>query len=201
MSEAHSGYDDRTHASLLLRLRNQPDDQAVWAEFVGRYGALIYGWCRGWRLQGSDAEDVTQDVLLRLATRMRQFAYDQTRSFRAWLKTLTRRAWSDFVGRRTVTGSGDTQALALLCSVEARDDLVRRLDAAFDQELLAEAMRRVRARVAPATWDSFRLVALEGASGADAAARLGLKVATVFVHKSNVQKMLQEEVGRLGADE
>src|SRR4051812_26981460 len=88
--------DDRTSASLLLRLRTAPDDQALWGEFVDRYGPLIYGWCRRWKLQESDAEDVTQDVLLRLATRMREFRYDPSRSFRGWLKTLTRHAWSDF---------------------------------------------------------------------------------------------------------
>ena len=37
---------------------------------------------------------------------------------------------------------------------------------------------------------------MEGLSGAEAAARLSMKVATVFKAKSKVQQMLQEEVGR-----
>jgi DNA-directed RNA polymerase specialized sigma24 family protein len=47
-----------------------PLDQAAWNEFVERYGRRIYGWCRQWGLQEADAEDVTQDVLLRLARKM-----------------------------------------------------------------------------------------------------------------------------------
>jgi RNA polymerase sigma-70 factor (ECF subfamily) len=44
-------------------------------------------------------------------------------------------------------------------------------------------------------------LALEGVSGAEAAARLGMKVATVFVARSKVQKKIQDEVRRVeGAD-
>jgi RNA polymerase sigma-70 factor (ECF subfamily) len=85
-----------------------------------------------------------------------------------------------------------------LGSVEARDDLVRQLDAAFDREVLEEANERVRGRVEAHTWEAFRLTAQEGLSGAEVAERLGLKVTTVFKAKSKVQKLLREEVVRLG---
>ncbi len=52
-----------TSFSLLLRLGRAPSDQAAWEEFVDRYGAKIYAWCRAWRLQDADAQDVTQAVL------------------------------------------------------------------------------------------------------------------------------------------
>ena len=87
--------------------------------------------------------------------------------------------------------------LELLDAVEAGDDLVRRLDEQFDQELLAEAQARVQGRVEAHTWEAFRLTAMDGLSGADAAARLGLTVAGVYKAKSRVQQMLREEVARL----
>src|SRR5262249_49682883 len=77
----------RTRETLLGRLRRDPTDQAAWGEFVERYSPQIYGWCRGWRLQDADAQDVTQEVLVILARRMATFDYDPARSFRAWLKT------------------------------------------------------------------------------------------------------------------
>ena len=86
-----------TKASLLIRLRNTPSDQAAWGEFVDRYGPQIYAWCRHWRLQEADAQDVAQTVLLRLARTMPEFVYDSARSFRGWLRTLTQNAWSDLV--------------------------------------------------------------------------------------------------------
>jgi RNA polymerase sigma-70 factor (ECF subfamily) len=200
----HRNTESRTSASLLARLRQAPADQAAWAEFVDRYGPKVYGWCRHWRLQEADAQDVTQDVLVRLAAKMRGFAYDPSRSFRAWLKTLARHALSDFCDARGRAGAaGGSAAVELLQTVEAREDFVRQLNDEFDRELLEEAVARVRARVTPKTWRVFELTAHEGRSGAEAAAELGMTVAAVFVAKGRVQRLLQEEVQRLegsGAD-
>ena len=192
----------RTSQTLLNRVRS-PQDREAWTEFVERYGRRIFGWCRQWGLQEADAEDVTQDVLLRLASKLRDFAYDPSRSFRGWLRTLAHHAWSDFLmdRKRPGGGSGDPQVMEALEQVEARDDLTRRLDEEFTHALLEEASARVRLRVHQHTWEAFRLTALEGTSATEAAARLGMRVATVFVARSKVQKMLQDEVRKLeGAD-
>jgi RNA polymerase sigma-70 factor (ECF subfamily) len=188
-----------TSMNLLSRLRQDPADQEAWARFVERYGPKIYGWCRRWGLQAADTEDVAQDVLLKLAARMRQFVYDPGGSFRGWLKVLTAHACSDFLEarQRRERGAADSRVVEMLDSVEAREDLAQRLGEAFDEELLQEAMRLVQARVAPHTWEAFRLTTQEGLSGADAAARLQLTVARVYVAKSDVQRMLREEISRL----
>ena len=193
----------RTSATLLGRLRRCPVDEAAWGEFVDRYGPRIYAWCRAWHLQEADAQDVTQAVLVRLAEKMRSFEYDPRRSFRGWLKTLARHAWDDLrqAHGRHAPGTGDTRVLEQLHTLEARDDLATQLAQEFDQELLEEAMARVQLRVQPHTWEAFRLTAQEGLSGAEAAARLGMKVATVFVARGKVQNLLREEVRRLGGDD
>lgn len=192
----------RTSVTLLARLGGASDAPA-WDEFVRRYGPQVLGWCRHWRLQEADAEDVAQDVLLRVSKQMRTFQYDPGRSFRGWLKTVTRAAWSDWLGacRRAVQGSGDTAARETLESVAARDDLVGRLEAEFDRELLDTAAAQVRLRVDPKTWEAFHLTAVEGLSGAEAADRLGMKVAAVYVAKGRVQRMLQTEVKTLDRDD
>jgi RNA polymerase sigma-70 factor (ECF subfamily) len=189
----------QTRISLLSRLRRDPNDASAWDEFVGRYGPQIDSWCRRWGLQEADAQDITQMVLLRLAAKLRTFVYDPSRSFRGWLKTLTRHAWSDFVAdrQRAVAGAGGSGMFEVLHTLEARDDLEQRLEGAFDLELLQLATEQVRQRVAPHTWEAFQLTAVDGLSGAEAAARLGVPVASVFKAKSNVQKMLQEEIARL----
>lgn len=197
-------HDSGTRVTLLGRLRRDPTNQATWAEFVEHYGPKIFSWCRKWNLQEADAQDVTQNVLLKLADKMRTFQYDPSRSFRAWLKTLTHHAWSDFLEsrQRPGLGSGDSQVANMLNNVEARADLMQHLEAEFDRELLEEATARVRLRVAPQTWEAFRLTALEGLSGAEAAQRIPMQVAQVFVAKRRVQKMLAAEVAKLeGRDE
>jgi RNA polymerase sigma-70 factor (ECF subfamily) len=188
-----------TRINLLTRLGQDPLDQAGWDEFVERYGRHIYLWCRHWRLQDADAEDVTQDILVKLTQKLRDFAYDPSRSFRGWLRTVAHHAWRDFVDSRRYAqrASGDHQAQELMLTVEAREDLARKLEASFDLELLEAAKVRVRLRVAPHTWEAFRLVALEGLPVGEVAARAHMRVAMVYVAKSKVQKMLQEEIVRL----
>jgi RNA polymerase sigma-70 factor (ECF subfamily) len=194
--------ESQTSPTLLARLRQVPADQAAWARFTERYGRKIYAWCRQWNLQEADAEDVTQTVLLKLAATMQSFVYDPDKRFRAWLKTVVRHAWSDFwSGRKAAVAAGGSQALEILHTVEAREDLVHRLGDEFDREVLEEAQSRVRQRVLPRTWQAFELTALQGRSGAEAAAQLGMKVATVFVARSKVQKMLQEEIHKVEGPE
>jgi RNA polymerase sigma factor (sigma-70 family) len=192
------GSDSQTSSSLLAMLQQDPANAPAWDEFVRRYRPKVYGWCRKRGLQEADAEDVTQSVLAKLTEAMRDFRYDRSRSFRAWLKTITQRAWSDLIAHRhRATGSGTSQVLQRLQTLGARADLERQLEEAFDRELLEVATLRVQQRVAPQTWEAFRLMALEGLPGAEASRRLLMPVAHVFVAKHRVQKMLKEELRRL----
>jgi RNA polymerase sigma-70 factor (ECF subfamily) len=189
-----------TSLTLLERVQKFPADREAWDEFVRRYHPMIHAWCLKWGLQASDADDVAQDVLVKLLTAMRAFRYDPSRSFHAWLKTVTQHVLSQFsTQQRRGPGQvvGDVSIAEL---VDARDEFQRGLENLFDRDLFQIAMRRIEKRVKPMTWDAFRLTALEGLSGREAAQRLGIPVAHVFVAKNRVQKLLQEEVRILKGD-
>ncbi len=194
--------EQRTSATLLARLRGEDVDQQAWVEFVRRYRPQVHRWCLRWGLQEADAQDLTQALLARLVVRLRDFTYDPAKSFRAYLRTVAGYVWRDLLDeqRRAVVGSGDTAQFDRLQAIEARDDLARRLGEVLDRELLEQASARVRGRVEPQTWEAFRLTALEGLSGAAAAARLGMGVFAVFKARSRVQRMLREVVAELEAD-
>jgi RNA polymerase sigma-70 factor (ECF subfamily) len=188
-----------TCVTLLAQLRYAPGDEAAWSDFVACYGPKILEWCRRWQLQQADAQDVTQEVLLKLTRLMAAFDYDPEGSFRAWLKTLAHHAWRDFVDerRRAVMGTGDSRMVEFLESIHAGAELDESLQYEFHRELMHQAMARVRGRVAARAWDAFRLTALEGWSGAAAGAHLQMKVAQVYLAKSRVAKSVQQEVRRL----
>jgi RNA polymerase sigma-70 factor (ECF subfamily) len=192
-----------TRLSILMALRNDPCDQSAWLAFVDRYGPQIHAWCLRWKLQEADAQDVTQMVLVKLVRHLPEFAYDPSRSFRGWLRTLTAHSWSDFIGDqvRGVRGSADTVVYAMLNTVEARVDLVRLMEETYDQELLELAKEEVRQRVEPHTWEAFRLTAIEGVAIADVAARLGIRVATIYRARHVVQTMLRETLAALESGE
>ncbi len=183
-----------TSLTLIERVQKFPPDGEAWDEFVRRYHPMIRAWCVKWGLQASDADDVAQDVLVKLMTAMRNFRYDPSRSFHGWLKTVTHHALSDFLAGRGKEPGQVATDLSIANLVEASDDLKRELESLFDRDLFQMALRRVQKRVKPVTWESFRLMALEGLSGQQAGEQLQIPVAHVFVAKNRVQKLLQEEI-------
>jgi RNA polymerase sigma-70 factor (ECF subfamily) len=190
--------DQDTPHSLLIRLSQQARDEHAWEEFVRRYQPCIRRWCCDQGLQQADVEDVTQNVLEHLLTSMREFRYDPSRSFRAWLRIVTVRACTRFIFREhRAAGRKDPSALQHIDDAPARQELARRIEKVFDQELLEQAMGTVRGLVAPHTWEAFRLTALLHQSGAEAARQLGMPVMHVYVARQRVQIRLRQEVERL----
>ena len=110
-----------------------------------------------------------------------------------------------YVGRlpernRNQRGTGTESAIERLAAIEARDDLRGGCP--------KPSMRNYSRKPLPGsgfassrclTWDAFQLLAIEGRSGAEVARQLNMKVATVFVARSKVQRMLREEGGAAGA--
>ncbi|MFV0461444.1 MAG: RNA polymerase sigma factor [Actinomycetales bacterium] len=64
-------------------------DQVAWNTIVERFGKLVYGVSRGFRLAPSDAADVTQVVWLRLAENISRLEHPERLG--GWLITTTRR--------------------------------------------------------------------------------------------------------------
>ncbi len=185
-----------TSETLLGKLRLNPHDDEAWEGFILRYGSKIQQWCRRRKLQQADAEDVTQNVLARIVTAIQQFEYDPARTFRGWLRTITENAISDYQSRRQVheRGSGDDNVREMLSSLEAREDLLQRLEEEFDQELLEIAIEKVRVDVYPIYWQAYQLRIVDCWTPAEVADRLNIAVPTVYKAKHNVLTRLRHEI-------
>lgn len=185
-----------TDVSLLLKIRKNERDDAAWRQFVDQYGYRIYAWCINRKLQSSDAEDVTQDVLVKLARKLGSFEYDQNQSFRGWLRRVTENALSDFFRERQDIADGSV-LMEQLAALEARKELIDELEDAFDLELLREAIRKVKSRVSSDRFTAWQRMSQEGAKGIEVANELGMKIATVYTTRSQVQAMIRDEIARL----
>jgi RNA polymerase sigma factor (sigma-70 family) len=79
--------DNRSVTDLVTRARN--GDTGAWDDLVERYAPLVWAICREHRLSAADADDVSQNVWLRLVSQL-----DRIRAPAAlggWLATTTRR--------------------------------------------------------------------------------------------------------------
>jgi RNA polymerase sigma factor (sigma-70 family) len=186
---------DSTCPTLLRRVAREPADEHAWREFVARYEPRIKSCCNAFPLQAADAEDVAQTILLKLVKGLRTFEYDPSRSFRAWLHTVAHHALVDFLDERRVSGLNDAAVTKMLESTPARESIAQEILAEFDRERLEIAIQQARQRVPRSQWEAFRLTVLEGLSGAEASATLGMPVATVYTAKSKVKKLVRELMG------
>lgn len=192
-----------TCPSLLVRLRDGQDHDA-WARFVEVYGPLLYGCARKQGLQDADAADLMQETLRVVAGAIRQLEYDPQRgSFRSWLLTVFRNQLLRFRSRqdRAGRGTGDTSAQQRLQEVPARDGSPdEQWEREYERCRFAWAAERVRGQVQPATWDAFWRTAVEGHSGQETAAGLGMSVAAVYLARSRVMARLKKEIRQVLGD-
>ncbi|HMF11801.1 MAG TPA: sigma-70 family RNA polymerase sigma factor, partial [Gemmataceae bacterium] len=189
-----------TRPSLLVRIRDARDG-AAWSQFVTLYAPLIYGHARKHALQDADAADLTQDVLRAVAGAVHRLDYDPRRgSFRGWLFTIVRHKLRNFLAPRgrQLQGSSDTAAIQVLEQLAAPEE--EQWEADYQRQLLAWAIERIRSEFQEKTWQAFRQMAVEGRSGKEVAASLGMSVAAVYLAKGRVLARLKEEIAQLRDD-
>jgi len=189
------GQESFTSPTLLRRLSRRGRDEDAWRDFVDRYGVRIRAWCLNRKLSPTDADDVTQEVLLRLAKYMGKFDYDSNQSFRGWLRRVTENAVRDFAKSRSNPDAvGGTAILERINEVQAPQSLVERLEEVFDLELLEEAMSRVSSRVNSQRWLAWQLTAQDGVAANDVATRLNVPIATVYSSRFQIQEYIRQEI-------
>ncbi len=82
-------------------------DGGAWAELVRSHHRRVYGMCYRFTGSAHDAEDLTQDVFLKLYGNLRSFNSDKG-SFTTWITTLTRNLLVDHFRRSRMERSTDS---------------------------------------------------------------------------------------------
>lgn len=160
---------------------------------------MIAGWCARRGLGTADAEDLTQDVLLKLFQHLPAYRHDPDRGpFRSWLKAVVNNTLTDYWRRRgpECGAVGGTTFLARAAEVAdpgAAVELSTALEAHARETAATAAVERVRAKVKETTWQAFYQSLVEGRPAAEVAAALNLGVASVYKATYRVKQMLLEE--------
>jgi RNA polymerase sigma-70 factor, ECF subfamily len=180
---------NETSPTLLERLR-RPDDQAAWPEFVQLYTPLLYHWAQQLGLQSAEAADLVQDVFVNVVKAMPDFQYDGRRSFRAWLCTLARNKFRDARRKHAPVAVGS----GLDAVPDGRDPLAEVDEAEYRGFLTDRALQLARKEFAPATWQAFWGVVVEGRPAIDVATECGLSANAVYLARGRVLRRLRESL-------
>ncbi len=180
--------ESRTQVSLILRAQNL-DDQAAWDEFVSRYGPKVITWCHRWSRQDADAQDLSQDILLRVWVKLPAFRYETTGTFRGWLWTLSRNAFVDTLRRKNVMVAHD-RAIAEALDKQSME-FAREMQQQYDEELLHKAYEQVRQVVDVAQWQIFEQSELRNVDAADVAREFNKSIAAVRMNNLRIRKQIK----------
>ena len=185
-----------TSLSLLARLRRSPESE-TWSRLVDLYAPLIRAWLRKYDVQDSDADDLTQEVLLAVSKDLCKIEHGgQPGSFRGWLKAILvnrlRKFWRARDRRPQARGDSDIDArLAQL------DDPASEMSQIWNRQHYQYVLRQLLALVEPHfnpnTWTAFCRVALEGADPGVVAEEMGISRNAVIIAKCRVLSRLRQE--------
>ncbi len=185
---------DTTRATLLENLRDGSDPLA-WEEFFARYWPLIYGSARRRGCSEHTAEEVVQEVMLKVFQHRDVFRYDPQRGrFRDWLATLVRNQLAEHRRRpservRARGGDSDGAIGQLEADAEQADSA---WEAAFENALAGILLDVVRRETDPRTYLAFELSALHELPGREVARITGLTRNAVYKARKRVMKRLMQ---------
>jgi RNA polymerase sigma-70 factor (ECF subfamily) len=179
----------KTPSSLLQRLRG-PTEPEAWERFVELYTPLLYAWARSRGLQEHDVADLVQDVFTILVQKLPEFQYDQHRSFRAWLRTVTLNRWRDTCKRRAPRLLAGDNALL----TEQPDDGEAFWEAEYRRRLVGQALELMQAEFEPTTWRACWAFVVCDRSATEVARELGISENAVYIAKHRVLRRLRQEL-------
>ena len=109
----------RTDEQLVARCL--AGDQDAWDELVRTYSRYVYAICtQGYRLQGADAEDVFQDVFVRVYGRLGSLRNPD--ALRPWIAQLTRRVCLDRIAAGKREEPSDVEPDGVESTIEQLDE-------------------------------------------------------------------------------
>jgi len=189
-----------TSVSLLDRLGNSATDRD-WQRLLEIYRPFIRSVTRAYPMLASQADDVTQEVMLVLMRELPTFQRQRQGSFRAWLRNITVNQLRIAIRKSKKFPQNSSEAKDLDFQLSQLDDpsseLARQWDEQHDKFVLAQVMASVKGDFQSATWEAFQMYAVRGEPASEVAKKLGLSLNSVLLAKSRVIKRMRAEAAGL----
>lgn len=187
-----------TRQTLLAALKS-PQDSAAWEDFVVVYRPVFYRMARRRGMQDADAQDLAQQVLIRISAAIERYEHQQGTRFRHWLRRVGNNAIATALTKSPRdAAAGGSVAIDLLAEQPAATvELTQELENEYEREQYLRAAVVVRADVASETWHAFELTMIDGMTCEAAAETLGKSIGTIYAARSRIVKRLRSQIERM----
>jgi RNA polymerase sigma-70 factor (ECF subfamily) len=166
----------------------QAGEAKAFNDLVRRYYEQIYRWAVARTGDRDDAEDVTQETLMRLHRHLSDF--DGRSRFSTWLYQVTRSAAADLHRKRT-------RRARLLSKVRGEPPAVtnpREAEAATDEKRASGLVKAFLEKLSDRQREVFDLVDLQGHSTVEVSAMLKMEPVTVRSHLFRARKAIRRKM-------
>lgn len=194
------GHDDMLTRRTLLQKIGDSGNTHAWYEFVYYYRGYIYGIARKCGASHHDAEEATQQVLLKLTEIVKDFEYSPEKGrFRNYLARITANTVRNiFRGRRQdVSMSEMPEGFSESLSEDSSID--KMAEEEWLSHLWSMAWRNVSGLFEEKVRKTWEMLAA-GNSPQDIAVALQLAENSIYVYKKRVLEKLKPELKRLERD-
>lgn len=192
-----------TRDSLLVQVQN-PANREAWELFVQIYQPVIFRIAVARGLQHADAHDLSQQVLMAVASAVGDWEkHDSSTKFRHWLTRVTKNAILNALTRRPKDQAiGGSSAEDLLLDVVDRDGATTALiETEYRRELYLRAAQIVRVEFRSETWQAFEMSVVEGLAIENVAVTLGKSIGAVYTARSRIMFRLREVISEISEQE
>ena len=187
-----------THKTLLERIRG--GDDVSWQEFYDRYSPAVLNICTNSGFSESEGLDILQNVMLKIFRNdlVAKFNAERAR-FRTYFNHIVHSCIKDFLKKKIRTEPEITGTEIPETPVPPEIETVIREE--WKNQMLKEALDRLRSQVKEETFLAFQLTAIQGKSTQDAAEFIRMDPNMVYVARSRCTARLRRIIAELNRED
>lgn len=185
-----------TRQSLLSRLRDW-DDKESWEYFFNTYSKLIYNAALRSGLNETEAQEVVQETVIKVAKQISDFEYDPSKgSFKGWLLKITQWRVSDQFRKRRDRPPAPGEAETSIAEA-ATYGFESKWEELWSENLLEVAMDRVKKRADPREFQMFEMAVKREWPPLKVAQKLKVTRARVYYARHKISRLVRKEMEKL----
>jgi len=182
-----------TCVTLIDRLKAPSPNAEDWSRFTEIYTPLLLFWGQQRiGLSHAEAEDVAQDVLMMLMSKLPEFEYKADGSFRGWLRTVMLNKSRDFLRRKN--RDPDNAYTDQLKRLDVKDAVELFTDQEYYAFVAKKALDLMKIEFEETTWQACWMTVVDGESAQEVSETLGISPNAVYLARSRVLRRLREEM-------
>ena len=189
----------KTRQTLIQRVRDDQTDRS-WEEFVRIYQSYIHAVIFNMNISRDDADDIVQQVMIKVWQSVGKMEHDSSKRFRSWLSTVTTNCVRDFIRKRKadmarLEVAAQDETLSYLNSIRL-PEIDEIIEQRWGFHIFNLALERIGELFQGRAVEIF-LLSLEGLPVEEIAAKMDLKENSVYRQKNRVKERLAQEIKQL----